>query len=417
MTTGNIAKPKPQTGQPAKDILVLGGRALEGAAAQAKADYCACDFVSVMGARPFSDYRAVVYWPDDTALELPPTYEAWQSIRQRHPNWSGIPAAFWTVREQVRAREEPNVTPSEFPQYNLESPDPGDRADLLLRAVRSGCFPRLREMTKSALNGQGIICVLPTAAMRPDNYTWITPVIDIIPEKHSLVVPQKFPPDFSVQPSLKHMCKEAARHILAWPYSFSTHLVSTWNEPFHAKFPWRELFPAQPNFFAAYPDIIYGDYADEDVRILAPHMTNDGQAKSVLLLMKDGFVLFIPEPTSIEILVQLLRRSWLAKTAMPSTRCSTCRWRHRPDDFTELIHPKTGERLRLNAETQAPIIERLHDSLEENDGWVDFNNKINKLEIGNYKTPGDAFRGKRGHAFDLLVEVELKRCRLKSPKN
>lgn len=411
MTTDNIVKPRPQAGHPAKDILILGGRALEVAAAQAKADFCACDFVSVMGARPFSDYRAVVYWPDHTALELPATHEAWRSIRQQHPDWPDFHANYWTVRDQVNAGKIPNVIPEDFPHYNLEAPDPGDRAGLLLRAVRSGCFPRLREMTQSALNGQGIICVLPTTGMRPVDYTWITPVIDITARTHTLVVDQKLPDRFSVRSPLKRLCKEIARHISDWPYSFSTHLVSKWNAPLFSQYPWREFFPEQPNFFAAYPDIIYGDSADEDVCILAPHMTNDGQAKSALLLMKDGFTLFIPEPTSLDVLVQLVRRSWLAKAAVPATPCSICKWRHRPDDFTEIINPQTGKSFFLNQQFQAPLIERLHARREDSEDLVDFR----YLALGTYKTPGDGFRGKSSHTFDLLVKVDRKRCRLKSP--
>ena len=84
---GKLTKPEMKAYSPVRDILVLGGRALEVEAARSSVDFCACDFVSTMGARPFSDYRAVVYWPDTTALELPLTYPEWRTIQQQHQDW------------------------------------------------------------------------------------------------------------------------------------------------------------------------------------------------------------------------------------------------------------------------------------------------------------------------------------------
>ena len=329
------------------------------------------------------------------------------------PRLGKLTAQYWAVREQVRFGKLPKVNPKDFPDFNLDAPNPRKRVDLLLRAVKARCFHRLREMTQSAFHGQGIICVLPRDGRRSEDYLWITSVIDISLQSHSLVEVQKFPADISPILPLQHLCREVGGHIQAWPYTIKTHLVYKWNHPACSEHLWREFFPEQPNFFATYPDMIYANDSDEKIRILAPHMTKDNAAKSLLLLLRDGFILFIPEPDSLDTLVRLLSGYWLSKPAVPASSCVICGWQHRPGDFTEIIHPKTGERWRLNAKVQALNIGRLHDARENHVEWVDIGN----LELKNYTTLSEAFRGKSQKAYELLVEPRRKQFQLKPPAN
>lgn len=171
MTMGQNTK-KPVS--PAPDILLIGGPRGwdkdENNALGAKFDRIGCDCLSILKAGSISDYRTILFWPDERLFDIG-TCSEWQAAKTEESDLESPPRSFWEHLDSIRGSNTPNWTTSEASRQQSVSNILSSRrqlytrvrnaleAQVLSRIIYCRTLARLHDVVTVATNG-ATVCVL-----------------------------------------------------------------------------------------------------------------------------------------------------------------------------------------------------------------------------------------------------------------
>ena len=363
------ATQEPASSSP-KSILVIGGQSLQRAISPKYVDFCGCDFVSILEFQNFGDYKAVIYWPDETALELPGKSSVWNRLKLANPQWPKINPNYWVPVDIRQRPQKKAATTGGRGKLTIELlPLTSQKEAELLwmqRHERTLCYPRLRTLLSHVTHGQMVICVAPARLPNEDPFRWLAPSLFIEAENNRKVEAQ-----FASNPSANgayQLLSAITKSIGSWGCNFT---LLVW-DTFFAREPvedtWQGLLEMQETISGGlYCDAYRGDgladFLDQAVTIQAGHLSHDERIKSIVFTSGSGGLVLIPEPQTPAKLVEAIR-DFLSSSS--KAKCKTCGWRH-DSDFNYMA---TGQQeFKLNP-AQAAFVKKLHDGLERGDSML-----------------------------------------------
>jgi hypothetical protein len=347
-----------------KPILVIGGHALQEGISAKYVDFCGCDFASILQAQSFSDYKVVIYWPDETALELPKTFDEWKRLKNANTGWPSINPGYWSLAtddlptpKTASASGKKGKTPAAAP---VPTEEDLVRQKRLQRHERTLCYFKLQELLECIIHGQLVVCVASDRLPNEDPFRWITTTL-FIEASHNRNVKEQFIYNPSA-PAAFQLLSEISKSIGAWNCRFQ---LMVFGESL-ARGPREDTWQGQLEMDQ---DVLEGDlyrdaylmggvaeHQDQPVTIQAGHLNLKKEIKSMVFISGEGGLLLIPEPQTPAKLVEAVR-AYMSSSS--TAHCKVCGWQHdaRFNDIT------VGERKFTLNTPQAALVGKLHVSL------------------------------------------------------
>jgi len=296
-----------------------------------------CDLAGIMTAPAFRDYPVVIYWPDESFASLPRTRKAWKDARSRNPSLPEIPAGYWANRRKPlpgeifwdgAANEVEHATDS-YKQQSL-SPrealwsrltakiDHRGHAEEIDRFLRYTCLEKLMTLALGVQVGQTVVAVVAHHHRSAHAYAWISDNIRIYDRQDQQVHATDL--DGSGLATTHGLVEAVGDAITEWPIVFQlggmpdvasrSRWEGPWAEQMVSSFGDDDDFAAEFFSSANRPPSI-----DIEGRVLicAGHRAFDQAAKSLVFASGRGVLLLVPEPRSLQSLLQALKESNVAK--------------------------------------------------------------------------------------------------------